>query len=661
MNLTRHSLLAATLWLTAFICGLYFNNDWQLALFGLSIATCFLWAGVMLWTQAQQGFVIPKSKTLLFLALFWALTLASVSWSDVPFISLMGFCFLSVMPLTLFAFVLRPDEAQIKYIAHALAGIAAILAVWAHIQFFLMGDYFGGRAHHPLADPNALGALFNLALFPALAWMMTTSDKKQSALALILSILLFGGIMTTASRGAFFGLVPALILFVALNKTQLKPNLKHLLIFAVAAILLFFLTTHGGRPVDNMIARVTDTVTLSLNDPTSNRIELWRGTWDMIRDHWLAGTGIATFYLYYPQYRVPEDAIGTYMAHSDPLQFWAEMGVLSPLLFYAALIGAALRTRRALMSGNLSPASRVAVISILCALVAVVAHTHVSFNFYNLGILFAGGYLLTVWFILTNKALSPSAYTLTFPAALSPGLRGGLTVLPLALIIYVFGGYVISEYFVNKGRTDIFEGRLESFSNNLNLAHKTGFQGNYRAYLLAANVPLGILQESGKAMPHAQQKELYDQAISFLSRAKTMNPRSASASYYLGKAQELVDPSVIPDGTPSPEDRYREALALDPTHLGSRMNLARLLENKGNKDDAFTLLKDGMRYVYRDPQALAFYGQTMMYCLERSDKDCREQILSALQSYKYRENKSLKRHNTSIGQQILGAEGGLNP
>jgi hypothetical protein len=58
-------------------------------------------------------------------------------------------------------------------------------------------------------------------------------------------------------------------------------------------------------------------------------------------------TGIGTFYLYYPAVNTGDYFSTGRMAHSDPLQFWAEMGVLAPLLFYGFIIAACAATRRA--------------------------------------------------------------------------------------------------------------------------------------------------------------------------------------------------------------------------------------------------------------------------------------------------------------------------
>jgi hypothetical protein len=72
------------------------------------------------------------------------------------------------------------------------------------------------------------------------------------------------------------------------------------------------------------------------------RIYYWQGTWEIIKDHWLIGTGPSTFYLVAPLYLAmiedPRNAIiGSSMdpsqAHNLYLQFASELGVIGFGLF----------------------------------------------------------------------------------------------------------------------------------------------------------------------------------------------------------------------------------------------------------------------------------------------------------------------------------------
>ncbi|GEM_PF-5346104 len=77
------------------------------------------------------------------------------------------------------------------------------------------------------------------------------------------------------------------------------------------------------------------------------RVEIWRGTWGLIREHPVTGTGAGTFFAEYPPHRTaeyfskPKAAIYTDHAHSEWLETWAELGALGVVAllivwFYAA-------------------------------------------------------------------------------------------------------------------------------------------------------------------------------------------------------------------------------------------------------------------------------------------------------------------------------------
>ena len=233
------------LWFPAFLCSLFFINDWHLELFGASIVILLTW-GVLMLSQDNKWFV-PKSWTLCFMGLFWLLAFFSIFGSDVLNVSLMTFCFFSVLPLTFFIWVMRGEPKQFETIAKFLAIIFAGLSIWALLQFFVYEDYFGGRAHHPLKNPNSFAALLSLGFFCSLGWMLGTKERLHSNLALILSILIFGGIVATGSRGAFFAMIPVLILFLFIMRHEAKKASSLFRDFVCGVLYFIWLVFFGNR------------------------------------------------------------------------------------------------------------------------------------------------------------------------------------------------------------------------------------------------------------------------------------------------------------------------------------------------------------------------------------------------------------------------------
>lgn len=637
-RMTLSRLFSTLLWFGAFLCSLYFVNEWQLGLFTAAVFLLAGWAWAMLSDAARSDWRIPKSFVLAFAAAFWLWSFLSIFWSEQPLVSLTAFCFFSALPLTFFVFVLHPDEKQMRQIALAMAAVFAGLGIWAVIQYVMNYNPFGGQAHHPLADPNALGGFFNIALIPAIAGLLLVRTQTQIIGLLVFVAVIAAGLVATGSRGAMFSLVIALAVLLIFSggitkAAGIRLGMVALIIAAVVTLAQATSSVDWNTPA----TRIADTVMLTQADVTNNRLNIWDGAMAMVKAHWLIGTGFGTFFLYYPEFRSPQEFIGVSHAHSDPLQYWAELGILGPVLFYAFLIAAVARTGKALARLPKGDAQRVYILAPFCALGAVVIQTHVSFNFYNLCILFGSGFLLAVWFQATRRVLADTTLTAGFPPTTGMNARRFLIALPFIPVLYLFGGYMASEYFVNRARDALLvRGNLADFASNLMLAHGADQGLNYRTWLLAANIPLGILQETANGLSDEKKKEFYEQAMGQLFKVRALNPRSSAALFYLGKLQTLVPPELLAADAPEPEEMYKEALRIDPLHLGARMALADLYAKEGREDESFETLKAGFNYSYAMPIALDYYTRMMVEYLSRGDKDMYKEAQAKIAAYHYR-------------------------
>ncbi len=639
-------------WISAFLCGLFFINDWQLELFGAAIIFVFVWSVMMLSSRSGQGFYMPRSWVLRLMGLFWLAAFLSVFRSDILNVSLMAFCFFTVMPLTFLVFVARGDEGQFAFIGKILGVIFAGLSIWALLQFFVFSDYFAGRARHPLMNPNSLAALFNLAFFCSVGWLMGTRKKAESYGALLLSVLIFGGIMATGSRGALFSMLPVMVFFFFMMRDQVRERWRALSMLLVLCLCVFGLSYFGAVENDNLIARVSDTFSSNLKDVSSNRFALWAATFEMIKTHGLWGTGIGTYFLYFPEFRLSEDMSGAYYAHSDPLQYWVELGVAGFVLFYAFIVAVVARAFLALRKAK-DVSQRLLILTPFCALGVVIFHTHVTFNLYNLSILLGVGFLLSVWFWATQNVLLTRGKEMRFPESYSFAARVFAIALPFVFIGTLFMAYIVSEHFTNKARDHLFAGELDAFADDVILANQISFNGNYRSYLLAVNVPLTLLEESGNQLNEAQKEEIFNQGLSYLRHVRNINPRSSSALYYLAKIQQLAPQGVIPKDLKSSEEYYRAALGIDPLHLGARMELSHIYDRAGDKPKALGILEEGFSYHYSSARALDFYGRLAKIYLQKGDDKGRKKALEKMRVFQLRLNKSQKKQEKSLYEHLF--------
>lgn len=648
--------LPVLLWLLAFVCALYPINDRQLEFFAGAIVLLFAWTLTILSRDLRNGWNLPRSPVIVLGGLFWLLVVLSAFWSEIKPASLTALCFFSVLPLTFFTGVMAGEEGYFKKIFYALGIIFAVLSVWAVFQFFFLNAYFLGQARHPLADPSSLGALFSLALFCAMAWVLADRPAREHKRAVALAILLVCGIIATVARGPIFAFVPGFVFFAALLWPRVKAQRKSLLLIMMSGIAFYGLTHIGVQKKYDLGLRLMGTA--SIENIQNNRLAVWSSAVEIIKERPLLGTGIGTFFLYYPEHRKASEADGVFLVHNDPLQFWVELGVFGPLLFYGFVIAASVRTFAAMkkMRGD----GRVIVAGIFSGLVAMVTHAHVSFNHYNLSILMMTGLMLSVWFLLTGRALAETPRIIAMPQAVPLSLNRFLLVLPFLMTGWLFLSIVGGEHMANRARDALFKQDMDHFADDINRANRISQGLNYRAYLFAVNVPMSILDYRKNSLNEEQQKKLYEQIADYMKNVLAVNPRAGGAYYYLGKVQGMVAASVIPKGTPDPEFYYQEALRLDPMHLGARMALYRLYKAEGkSRDVLLSFMEPGAMFTYSTPLAMEYLGEMAKIYLEAGNYGKMNETLARMAEYKKRSDYSAAKQKTSIPQAIMGGDAQL--
>lgn len=633
-------------WCAAFICSLFFVNAWQLELFAGAVLLIFGWAAVNI--SQESDLSVPRAPVLGVMAGFLLLAFISILHSDIVNVSFMAFCFFSVMPVTFLVFSIRGDAAEFEKIIKILAVIFGALAVWALLQVSVLSEYFPGQARHPLKNPNSLAALLSLGFFCSVGWMMGAVKKRHSQIALALSLLIFAGMMATGGRGALFAVIPMMGVMIFLLRGSVKGRGKSLGFLALGCLALFFVLSLWMEN-KGLAMRMAQTGAFdNLNDFSSNRLSLWAATVEMIKAYGVWGTGIGTYFLYFPEFRLSDDPFGAFYAHNDPMQYWVEMGIAAPILFYTFVGAVIWRTARALKQAKDMP-GRVMIVAPFCALGACIIHTHVTFNLYNLSILLAVGFLLAAWFAATQRVLKTRVKKITLLKGDGRSLRTGLVALPFIFIGVFLLAFITSEIYTNKARDHLLAGELEAFVDDVLWANEVSLQGNYRSYLLAVNVPLTLLQEAGDEFPEDKKKDIFDQGLSYLRHVRRINPRSSSALYYLGKIQQVAPKEFIPEDLKTPAEYYAAALQLDPLHLGSRMELAKI-----NPQRELEILEGGLQYRYNTSKAMEYYGRLMQIYLQNGDAAARDEMLEKMKNFGARLNHDLRKRDKTITKALWG-------
>ncbi|MEM7651329.1 MAG: O-antigen ligase family protein, partial [Pseudomonadota bacterium] len=458
--------VAAALWLLGFVFSLmplaaYEAESFLLSVLCVGFASLFTLAAALV-SAIKAVFVKP----VVWVALgFWALALLSVFLSEIPFVSFIYFCFFSVFPLSFFMLVFQGGyEHALRFLAAGLAIIFSALGVSCLVQYFAFPEMlFRGFVSWPLANPNGLAALLSLAFFASIGWMIGAPNRRQSNLALALSALLAVSIFVTGSRGALVALLMMLgvfLFFVRAQAAQHKRCLFALMLLSLlsfALVSLFAPITSIYSPAELISRSVTGAQPLLWSRP-----EIWASTWEIIQNNFWTGTGIGTFFLYYPEVRsIGDPSTAGLMAHSDPLQFWAEMGILSLVLFYVFIALCVLRTRAAFKKLDQKDTRRVTILVPFFAIAAMTIHAHVSFPFHILPTLLMAGFLLGVWFVQTQNVLDGEVKADNIPHE-NIFLRWALA-LPVVALLGVFSLFQASEILVTRGHNHMMSGNMDAF------------------------------------------------------------------------------------------------------------------------------------------------------------------------------------------------------
>lgn len=198
-----------------------------------------------------------------------------------------------------------PDEAT---------GRTAWLWAWAALAAGLAGfaaAFEGGRAQSTFGNPVLFGAFLapSIALTAALA---ASAPGPSRWTALALAAVQFAGLWVSGTRASFLALAGALSLACLAAPLPRSWKAAGLLLASAAAAAIPFLFT---RPVTHGL--------------------IWKDALKMWLDHPVLGAGLGRFHLEFPAYASPglralwpQSEVVVNFAHSEPVQFLAETGLL---------------------------------------------------------------------------------------------------------------------------------------------------------------------------------------------------------------------------------------------------------------------------------------------------------------------------------------------
>ena len=169
-------------------------------------------------------------------------------------------------------------------------------------------------------------------------------------------------------------------------------------------------------------------------------------------------------------------------------------------------------------------------------------------------------------------------------------------VLPVVILSYSLPT-AIGNYYRNKANEYLENGQIKNGELTLERAASWNPESigiRFQQFSLYRN----ILQIVKSDDPPSVRKDLFAKALLILNKIESINPLMGAVHENRGHLLiENVD-IVVGDGEEKAILEFKKALQLNPRLYRSRVALARLLEQRGELNEAVLLMNDGIRYYY---------------------------------------------------------------
>jgi O-antigen ligase len=282
---------------------------------------------------------VPSTTGTLLAAGALLVLFASVPFSTLPMTSLWFAWILGLFPLGyLLGVTALARGAPSGGVMRATGLFIGASALWGVIEWLQTGN----RSNGPFLDFNAFGALFYLAIPPAMVALAVSSTRRARLILGSFLALCLWALFATASRGAIGILGLMLVpLVLGLRRAGTAWRAPVAMLLVLGALAYGVVRYAPEAPVTRELVR------LGTDQSTQDRLAMWRSASQMWADRPWMGQGLGSYKLHYLHYRSPEEITSTGdLAHNDYVQLLAEGGPLLPALLILAGLATLLLARR---------------------------------------------------------------------------------------------------------------------------------------------------------------------------------------------------------------------------------------------------------------------------------------------------------------------------
>lgn len=510
-------------------------------LFGLWIVASTLWSAAL--------FESWRAVTIWFLLPIWAWAIGSLKFEQFK-------------QLLLGAFILL--------VALCLIGVGELGAgATASLSHY--------RAESVFSNPNVLASVIVILLLPLqFFWLaqFEVEPRRQlwDRLFLAIIIFVFAVLVLTASRIGMICYLTGTAILLGTIRGRLRANWKRYALFLGGLVVAYLgVTFFISDWAQTRFERVIDPVT------NNERLLVWDTSWQSYLLQPFTGHGFGALFIPYAALRAHDDGTIGQFAHSDILQYLAEIGPIGLLLSFGIAGSFIWLSVKRLAMGFVSETKRLWFIGLSVAILANMAASAVTYIFYLPVILLLTALLLGGWSILFwNDGQEPNI--------------SGKRHRKRPLRALVFGGVMVlavcihlSSHYVVKADQSIRASSIKNHARYTQLANRLSLGLN-------PSVKLEMIDVALAQATLAQTPDLMEFISNRIEEMEGLQP--ATASLWLQKARFAIVQGQYEEA----ENNLNRALNLDPTYLPARLMLGKLKREQDDADAINAIYMDALRW-----------------------------------------------------------------
>ena len=254
---------------------------------------------------------------------------------------------------------------RLRTIVRTIIIFGFVLGFLAIIQALISPMKIYGLREPPLAVPfgpfvnrHNFAGYMEMTLALPLGMMFSGAVEREKRLLYLTAIALMGvALLMSGSRGGMISLIAMIFFLVAISAVRAKvegiapevsERTRHIITRVGLGLALLLgigvgVTLIGG---ESSLSRFMDSV--SANDPTTGRTQVWRVTSSVIKAHPVLGAGLGAYGVAYTRFDPRNGVNRAEQAHNDYLQVLADTGIIGALfglLFIISLFRMGLERR----------------------------------------------------------------------------------------------------------------------------------------------------------------------------------------------------------------------------------------------------------------------------------------------------------------------------